>query len=154
MGDVPLRLAAALLAGVAALAGCGQSEDPPLAFACKNDRAAIEQALTAAPADVRLAGGVPLSRCFTDARSDADLQNVGGLMTNVAEDLEVRAPREPEAALRLGYLVGAARRGGGTGNGLQAELVRRLERSAALDRPTPEARRALAEGMRAGEARG
>ena len=114
----------------------------------------VERALEAAPGEVRLEGGVRISACIRTARSDGELQNVGGVLTGAAEALELRAASDATAALQLGYLVGAARRGASRENGIQAELVRRLERSAALDAPTPEARTALRRGMAAGEARG
>jgi hypothetical protein len=122
--------------------------------ACTDGPGPIAEALRAAPGDVRLVDGTPLSACIDAATSDAELQNVGVNMTNVAEDLELLAPSDDRAALQLGYLVGAARRGAGSANAVQAELVRRLERSANLDGPTASARRALQEGMQAGEARG
>jgi hypothetical protein len=138
---------------VAALAGCGE-EDPPLDFACTSGAEAVERALAAAPGDVRLTGGVPLSTCVRNARSDAELQNVGAVLTGAAEHLEEAAPRDAEAALQLGFLIGAARRGGDSANGVQAELIRRLERSGALDGATPAAKAALARGLAAGEERG
>jgi hypothetical protein len=147
-----LALTAALV-----LAGCGPGgdDDAPLSPACR-EPSVVAEALRLAPGQVRLEDGTLLSSCIDDARSDADLQNVGIALTNAAEDLEARATSDPDAALRLGFLVGAARRGAGSASALQAELVRRLERSAALDpdAATPAARAAVQEGMKAGEARG
>ena len=146
-----------LLVAVAAAAGCGPGgdDDAQLSPACR-EPGGIARAVQQAPGEVRLEDGTLLSDCIDDARSDADLQNVGIALTNVAEDLEVDAVRDAEAARRLGFLVGAARRGAGSASALQAELVRRLERSAALDpeAATPAARAALQEGMKAGQARG
>ena len=140
------------------VAGCGPGgdSDAPLSPGCIEGPAAVAEALQKAPGEVRLRDGTLLSRCVDDARSDADLQNVGLAFTTVIEDLEADAPRNERAALQLGYLVGAARRGAGSASAIQAELVRRLETSAALDpaASTPAARRALVEGMRAGEERG
>lgn len=147
------RYAVALLA-VAALAGCGDDGPPPVDFACTASPQAVERALEQAPGDVRLQGGVPLSRCIANARNDAELQNVGTVFTIAAEHLEDVAPRDETAALRLGFLIGAARRGGARANGVQAELIRRLERSGALDGATPAARSALNRGLAAGEERG
>lgn len=139
------------------LAGCGPGgdSDAPLSPAC-TEPPAVREALRLAPGEARLSDGTRLSACIDDAQTDADLQNVGIAMTNAAEDLEMRALTDARAALELGYLVGAARRGAGSASALQAELVRRLERSAALD---PEAvsaasRTAVQEGLEAGEARG
>ena len=145
------------LIAVLLVAGCGPGgdSDAPLSPGCR-EASLIAEALRLAPGEVRLEDGTRLSSCIDDARSDADLQNVGIALTNVAEDLEMRAIADPDAALRLGFVVGAARRGAGSASALQAELVRRLERSAALDPEavTPAAQRALREGMQAGEERG
>ena len=135
------------------LAGCSKSDGPPPAAACTAGAADVTAALRAAPGDVRLDGGTPISECVERARSDAELQNLGLILTEVAEELEARAARNPSAALQLGYLIGAARRGAPSESALQAELVHRLERSAAVDLPAG-GRRSLAEGMRAGEANG
>jgi hypothetical protein len=76
------------------------------------------------------------------------------VLTKAAEHLEDDAPRDETAALQLGFLIGAARRGGEHANGVQAELIRRLERSGALDGATPAAQSALNRGLAAGEERG
>ena len=155
MGPVPFRRAALVLAAAALAGGCGSSDPEPVPFVCVNGSPeGVARALADAPGAVTLQGGVPISACIRTARSDAELQNAGGILTTAAERLEERASSDATAALQLGYLVGAARRGSSTENGIQAELVRRLERSAALERATPEARTALKEGMAAGEARG
>src|SRR5687767_2241752 len=149
---------AALLVVVAVAAGCGPTGDSeaPLSPACTEGAAQIAEALRAAPGEARLADGTPLSACIDDAVTEAELQNVGVAMTAAAEDLEQRATTDKDAALQLGFLVGAARRGAGSASAVQAELVRRLERSAALDpsASTGAARTALQEGLKAGEARG
>ena len=143
-----------LLIALVALAGCADSEDPPLPAACTEGAGHVERALGRAPGEVRLADGTLLSECVRRATSDSELQNLGLVLTEVAEDLEAGARRVPVDALRLGYLVGAARRGAPGDSRVQTELVRRLERSAAVDGLPPAAERALGEGMRAGEARG
>ena len=59
------------------------------------------------------------------------------------------------AALRLGYLVGAARRGAKRTAGIHAELQRHIERAAAaLDGAGARIAAALADGQRAGESTG
>ena len=141
------------MVAVAAAAGCSQSDGPSLPVACTEGADAVARALARAPGEVRLADGTAISDCVRGARSDAELQNLGAVLTQVAEDLEARAPEAPPAALQLGYLVGAARRGAPSDSAVQAELVIRLERSAAIDLPAG-AKRALAVGLRAGEARG
>ena len=146
---------AVLLAAVAVGAGgCATSEDPAMPRACvEGGPRSVERALSGAPGAVRLGDGTALSRCVERATSEADLQTLGLVLTTVAENLEERAPHDAASALRLGYLVGAARRRTGDA-ALQAELVRRLERSAALDGAPAATRREVDRGMRAGEARG
>jgi len=145
------RRTLALLAACALVAGCGEEEGLPIAC---TDRAQLERALTAAPRLVELPGGVSLAECVRRARTDADLQELGLALTGVAEDLEVAAREDEVAALRLGYLIGAARRGAiSTAGGVQLELARRLERSGAQvqGRPLEEA---LVRGLDAGGAEG
>ena len=143
------RLPALLLAAVI-LAGCSTADPPPLSPECTAGAEAVADALQAAPRDVRLVDGTPLSACVRRAHTDAELQNLGLILTGVAEDLEAAAPETPRAALQLGYLIGAARRGAPSESSLQAELVHRMERSAAIRLPPP-SERSLADGMRAGE---
>jgi predicted component of type VI protein secretion system len=131
------------------LAGC-TAEDHPIAPACLQSRDAIVRALDAAPAAVALPDGTRLSACVRGARQDADLQALGLLLTQVADGLALRAPRDPAAAVRLGYLIGAAREGAAATSGIAAELARRLERTATMDGASGEARAALASGLRAG----
>jgi hypothetical protein len=145
----------ALLAA-ASLAACGATSDPPLDEACMSDPNAIEHALTRAPHPVTLPSGTRLSQCVSNARTDADLQTAGAVLTRAADDLSARARAgNADAALRLGYLVGAARRGAKRTAGIHAELQRHIERSAAvLDGAGARIAAALAEGQRAGEATG
>src|SRR5437763_954952 len=113
------------------IAGCGGNGRESLPSACTTGPAAIEKALAAAPAQVTV-GGIPLSHCFTRDASADDVQIVGTNLLAVAQHLSDEAAPDPEggAALRLGYLVGASRRGAAR-NGLAAELVRRLEQEGA-----------------------
>ena len=108
-------------------------------------------ALRAAPGQVRLDDGTPLSTCLRRARSDADLQQVGRVFTAAADGLALQASRSDTAALRLGYLIAAARRGARTSNGVAAELLRRLESAPGLDGPPAAHRPAFDRGMVAGE---
>jgi hypothetical protein len=144
----------ALLAA-ASLAACGASADP-LDEACMSGPGAIERALTRAPDPVTLPSGTRLSQCVSNARSDADLQTAGAVLTRAADHLSARARAgDADAALRLGYLVGAARRGAKRTAGIHAELERHIERSAAvLDGASARIAGALADGQRAGEATG
>jgi hypothetical protein len=159
MPPMPARRLAALiaLALAPATAGCGASDPPPVDAACMASPGAIERALTRAPAPVALPSGTRLSECVADARTDADLQNTGLVLTRAADHLADRAQRgDAAAAVGLGYLVGAARRGAARTNGIHAELARRLESAA---RVLADSRRsgvagALERGVRAGRATG
>jgi len=143
------RASAALLATLLT-AGCA-SDSERLPAACLDDPATIERALERAPAAVTLAGGTRLSTCVRRARSDTDLQTLGASLTKVADSLSARAPRDGAAALRLGYLRGATRRGAAANPGLAANLGRRLEQTTLLRRGSAAARAALGRGLRAGE---
>jgi hypothetical protein len=144
----------ALLAA-ASLAACGASADP-LDEACMSGPGAIEHALTRAPDPVTLPAGTRLSQCVSNARNDADLQTAGAVLTRAADHLSAQARTgDADAALRLGYLVGAARRGAKRTAGIHAELQRHIERSAAaLGGTGARIATALANGQRAGEATG
>lgn len=146
-----------LVASAAALAmagaGCGPREvAAPLE--CYDDPRAITAALDRAPRPVQLPGGTRLSECVRLARSDADIQSLGAAFTAVADDLARGLPASDDAALRLGYLVGATKRGAARTNGIHLELVRRLDQTVGVDGP-PEPRkpafvRGLGEGMTGG----
>ena len=69
----------------------------------------------------------------------------------VADDLRVAARADPRAAQRLGYLVGAARRGAAKTPGLAAQLARRIEQTA---RSTTRRRAPRCARLAAGEAGG
>jgi hypothetical protein len=70
-----------------------------------------------------------ISDCFTESADAADIQVVSSTFLAVAERLADRAQSRPEspAALRLGYLIGAAERGSAHTQGIHTEMVRRLE---------------------------
>ena len=146
------RAARLPLVAAALAAGCG-AEPAQMSPLCV-ETGALERALAAAPRAVALTDGTTLSRCVSSAGSAAELQDFGLTATRVAERLERRAERDPDAALRLGYLVGAARVGAEQTNGVNVELIRRLERSAALDDAPAAAQGALARGLRAGRSLG
>jgi hypothetical protein len=143
------------LSAVALVAACGGSDDA-LDQACLQSAGAIERALGRAPAPVTLPSGARLSECVANARSDSELQDAGLVLTRAADHLSAAAKRgDATAALRLGYLVGAARRGAARTAGIHAELQRRIERAAAfLDAAGPRVVAALERGRRAGEASG
>lgn len=143
---------AALLAVL--LVGCGAT-DEPLPAACRGDIDAYADALRAAPEVVRVEG-TTLAECIRRARGDAELVAIGSTLTSLGEQLELRALEgDEDAALRLGYLTGAAERAARDTEGIHAELAYRIERSAAAVSEGPaEAERALRRGIAAGSARG
>ncbi|CAA9485396.1 MAG: hypothetical protein AVDCRST_MAG17-430 [uncultured Solirubrobacterales bacterium] len=140
---------------VVASAGCGaQDADEPLPVACQSGREAVQAALRVAPRPVRLEG-VPLSACFDPQSDAAELQSVGISFVGAAGALAERARERPEgdAATQLGYLIGAMRRGAGREEvqGINTELVRRVEQELTLVDPGS---RALRAGMQAGRRTG
>ncbi len=137
--------------GVVLLAGCG-AHARPVAQSCvgRGDGREILAALQRAPARVALADGTRLSDCIASATEGSDLENVGGVFTRAGSVLADRAQRDPAAALRLGYLVGAVERGSRSTAGFQAELENRM-RSYTED---PGLRGAEQEAMRRGRAAG
>ena len=142
---LPLALVALALGA----AGC-RTEDPKLPASCRDQPERIAAALQVAPAPVRLPGGTRLSTCLSRARSDAELQDVGITFTHVADALATRIARSDDAALQLGYLIAAARRGAQRTNGVGLELQRRLEQTLGLDGPPPARRAAFQRGDAAG----
>ncbi len=152
---MPATRVAGVLAAAALAAGCSAGDDERRASpVCTAGPDVIAGALRAAPGPVRLDGGVPLSSCISDAVTDAEVQNVGAAMVSVAERLERRATGDARAALELGYLIGAMRRGAARSMDIHAELVRRIERTAQLDGASAAIRAAVDRGLRAGRSRG
>jgi hypothetical protein len=156
---MPARRLAALsaLALALAAAGCGEADPGPVDAACTASPGAIERALAHAPAPVALPSGTRLSECVAGARTDADLENAGLVLTRAADHLADRARRgDAAAALDLGYLVGAARRGAARTNGIHAELAHRVESSARVlaDSGRANLAAALQRGLRAGQTTG
>jgi hypothetical protein len=154
-------LAAWLCAAAAAAgaAGCGGgAEDgaagnPPAA--CLQE-AQVLAAVRAAPRPVTLADGTRLSACVRAATADAALQNLGAVLTSVSDRLadEALAGRR-DAAVALGYLIGAADEGSRSSQGIQLELARRLEGSARrIDGTSPAIDAAVRRGLAAGRETG
>jgi hypothetical protein len=133
------------------LPGCGHSKTERLPAACSQGPLAITQALQKAPGEVAIGGQTPISRCFNRNASGNDIQVVGSDLLTAAQRLHDDAQQgKPGAALQLGYLVGAARRGAKR-SGLGDELVRRLE---AETSGLGNARARYERGLRAGLTRG
>lgn len=140
------------LAAALALAGCSRQEEPVLPAACSSGPEAVEAALVRAPRPVTVEG-TRLSECLGRSGQAAEIQQVGGDYLSVAAVLAADARREPEGeeALRLGYLVGAVRRGAAATQGFHSEMVRRIEQELV---PVDTRARAFREGERAGRAQG
>jgi hypothetical protein len=141
----------ALLAALAV--GCGATHEG-VADACRGTGRQVAAALDDAPGSVRLRDGTRLSDCVAGAVDAAELQNVGASFTAAAARLARAAPRDRDAALRLGYLIGAVERGAGRTAGFQAELENRM-RAFLEDPELRGARRASARrGRSAGQSHG
>ena len=124
------RAAAAVTASLALLAGCG-SDEPDTAGACLAPADSYLSALDRAPDPVTLADDVPISACLVENQPAGELAQVGAAMVEAATRLSAEARRgEDAAALRLGYLIGAAERGAEETGGIHTDLVRRLESAA------------------------
>jgi hypothetical protein len=151
------RILAVVLIAAAPLtaAGCG-SADEQTPVTCLDGPAAYSRALRGAPAEVRLAGGTPISACLTQNQSAGDLTRVGAAMVAVATALnaEARADGGRAAAGRLGYLVGAARLGAEDTDGIHANLVARLEVAAEFSPGGDGLPPGIAAAYRAGTAQG
>jgi hypothetical protein len=146
---MPRHVAAAL--AVIALCGWGCADrERPLPAACTESGHAVALALRTAPGPVALRDGTRLSTCIERARADAEIQTVGSIYTRVAGELAARARASNGAALRLGYLIGAARRGARRTSGIHEELVRRLQQTVGLGGPTPARRPSFNRGLAAG----
>jgi len=124
-----MRFAAASLFAALALAavGCG-SQDDSTAVACLEGAPAYEKALREAPGEVLLGGETPISDCLASNQTAGDLARVGEAMVETATTLNAEAREEDggDAAVQLGYLLGAAQRGADSSEGIHADLVRRL----------------------------
>ncbi|HVD37384.1 MAG TPA: hypothetical protein VNC15_00985 [Solirubrobacterales bacterium] len=123
-----MRLAAALLTALLVLlAGCGSS-DNSTPVACLEGAAAYERALQAAPDEVLLEDETLISECLARNQSGGDLSRVGEAMIETATKLNAEAREDPgsDAALQLGYLLGAVKRGMEESEGIHSDLLRRL----------------------------
>lgn len=144
---------AALGSTVVLLTACGPGATP-ISPACTDDTGPIVRALTRAPAAVTLRDGSLLSTCVSNGTDDAELQSVGLAFHTVAEGLRERAQRHHDAAaaVQLGYLIGATRRGARHTAGVMAELQRRIELvGGRLQSEEPSLAAAVDRGVAAGE---
>lgn len=123
-----MRFVVALVLAALALAaaGCGGSDDST-PVACLEGAGAYEKALGDAPGEVLLQGETPISDCLARNQTGGDLSRVGEAMIEAATRLNAESREGTgDAALQLGYLIGAAERGAEESEGIHADLVRRL----------------------------
>lgn len=123
-----MRFVAAALAVLALAAiGCG-SQDDSTPVACLEGAGAYESALRDAPDEVLVGGETLISECLAENQKAGDLARVGEAMLETATSLSAQARQEDggDAAVQLGYLIGAAERGASSSEGIHADLVRRL----------------------------
>jgi hypothetical protein len=152
-------LALGLIGLALALAACG-STDETTPVACLEGSKAYLQALEQAPDSARLKGGTRISDCLIENQGGGELGTVGAAMVRAATALNSEARENPDgpAAMRVGYLLGAAERGAEDTAGIHAELIRRLEAAAKYspgNRPLqPAFERAYEEGFEAGQSTG
>jgi hypothetical protein len=129
--------------------GCGNDQHRVPVACLEGD---FSSSLAKAPAEVRV-DGTRLSECFTRAANPAEIQQVGAVFIATAERLAPSARANPHSpqALRLGYLIGAVRRGAGNTQGIHYETQRRIEQELiGVNTHAPE----FVEGERAGEKNG
>ena len=152
-------LALGLIGLALAIGACG-STDETTPVACLEGSKAYLQALEQAPDSARLKNGTRISECLTENQGGGELATVGAAMVRAATELNSEARETPAgpAALRVGYLLGAAERGAEDTAGIHAELIRRLEAGAKYSpgsRPLPRPfERAYEEGFEAGQTTG
>lgn len=139
--------------------GCGNSDDST-PVACLEGAGAYERALKAAPDEVLLGDDTLISECLPRNQTAGDLARVGEAVIEAATALNAQAREDPggDAALRLGYLLGAVQRGSEESEGIHSNLVRRLVVAARFvpgKQPLPSAfYRAYRSGYAAGQDQG
>jgi hypothetical protein len=146
-----VRKALASAAVVVVLAGCGGESKPPAG--CSSGARTVLGALQRAPGDVTVDGAL-ISTCVRRSLGMGQIQTLGFTYVAVANNELRRIPRSEAAALQLGFLVGAVRRGANKTNGVQLELLRRIEQVAGVDGPPGPRAAAYRRGMAAGEDHG
>lgn len=119
------------LIALASLAGCGGS-DPETPAACLAETDAYVEALAAAPGEVLVEDTTPIGDCLVKNQSGGELSQVGEAMIGAATRLNRAARERPggDAALQLGYLVGAVQEAESTTGGIHRDLVLRLDSAA------------------------
>jgi hypothetical protein len=142
------------VATAALAAGCGGDDKPPPST-CSAGPRVILGALRAAPGHVTLPGGTLISTCVRRSLGMGEVQTLGYSFVAAANsEVKLIARGDDDAALRLGFLVGATRRGANETNGLQAELVRRIEQVGGVNGPSGPTAAAYRRGVAAGQDHG
>jgi hypothetical protein len=153
-----VRRGIALIAAAVALpaAGCGSDEEPGTPAVCTAGADAYLEALESAPGEVRLDGETPISGCIVEEQTAGDLADVGQVLVQAATQLKADAAsgRDRQAAIELGYLIGAVDAAAATTGGIHADLLRRLEAAARLTGEDGGAPAALRQGYDEGFAAG
>jgi len=148
-----LAWAATGAVAAACTSGCGGGQDPP-PTACSDGARTVLGALQRAPGAVTLEGGTLISTCVRRSLDTGQIQTLGFTYLAAANSELRLMPHSDAAALQLGFLVGAVRRGANKTNGVQLELVRRLDQVAGVGGPPGPRRAAYRRGMAAGEDHG
>ncbi len=136
------------------------TQDDSTPVACLEGAGSYERALKAAPDEVLLGEDTLISECLPRNQTGGDLSRVGEAVIETATALNAEAREDPggDAALELGYLLGAVQRGSGESEGIHSDLVRRLvvaARFAPGKQPLPPAfRREYRTGYAAGQSNG
>jgi hypothetical protein len=136
----------------ALIVGCG-NDVHHVPVACEEGATKVRAALAKAPGEVLLESGTKLSDCFTRAAQPSDVQQVAAVFIDAADGLAAGARANPHspAALQLGYLVGAMRRGSAHTQGIHYETRRRIEQELiGVQVRAPEFVRGERAGQRAG----
>jgi hypothetical protein len=125
-GRIAIVLACAT--ALTGLCGCGGGRDESTPVACLEGSKAYLTALEAAPKEVVLGAEAPLGDCLAENQQAGDLSGVGEAMVEAATTLnaEARAEDGGQAAIELGYLLGAVEAAAAGTEGIHTELVRRL----------------------------
>ena len=142
----------ALASRVPIIIAFARDEEKGVPPQCRVGPDRLEAALARAPGPVLL-DGTRLSDCLGRRADAGEVQEIGGSLLAVASRLSSRArsDREGAAAVRLGYLVGAVRRGNARTQGIYENLRQRLELETLAVASQSEA---FARGERAGRASG
>ena len=148
-----LRALTVVVLLAAVLAACSREDEPQLPAACRSGPGALREALVNVPGPVRIDGETSVSDCLANAHDAADVSEIGATVVAVGSELERPALENPRGveARRLGYLVGAARKGAERVPGFHYDMLRRLEQDhRPLEQDSPQYRRGLREGKKNG----